>query len=215
MANIPYSDYLRFIQNPRCGFTGPTGPSGGGGTGATGSPGPTGPTGSPGLTGPTGSPGSTGAQGPTGLPGETGPAGDPGSTGAQGPTGASPMAVLVNDCLIGSGGVISEAPAPTGTTTGTNENFQINGWGTTFTNGIYELYVYPDGYLDPDVNGPGFQLSSSYRYKNGVLVGGGYEAATTSNRNYAINATGPYIQADFVAITGFNSRYQLYKLFDL
>jgi hypothetical protein len=86
MANIPYSEYLRFIQNPRCGFTGgtgpqgPTGPSGSGATGATGFTGPAGPTGagSTGATGPTGLAGATGGTGPTGMDGVTGPTGPTG-----------------------------------------------------------------------------------------------------------------------------------------
>lgn len=83
MANIPYSEYLRFVQNPRCGFTGgtgpqgPTGPSGSGATGATGFTGPAGPTGA----------GATGSTGPTGLTGATGPTGMDGVTGPTGPTG--------------------------------------------------------------------------------------------------------------------------------
>lgn len=73
MANIPYSEYLRFLQNPRCGFTGGTGPQG--------------PTGPAGITGATGFTGPAGAAGNTGPTGASGTNGTNGLTGATGPTG--------------------------------------------------------------------------------------------------------------------------------
>ena len=110
-------------SGPAGGPTGPqgvTGPTGTGPTGPTGAAGPTGPSGT-GPTGPTGN-GPTGPTGPTGggPTGPTGPSGGP--AGPTGPTGSGPT---------GPTGPATQTTVVTDTPSGTVNNYNPAGFGTT------------------------------------------------------------------------------------